>query len=153
MSANPYETDLAPNPANYQPLTPLAHLERAALIHPDHIAIIHGAMRTSYRDFLKRSKQLANAMSGLGLSKGDTVSVMLSNTPAMLEAHHGVPMIGAVLHSINTRLDAQAIAFQLDHADCKVLIVDREFSAVMAEALTLCESQAGRHRLRRRRVP
>lgn len=135
MSANPYETDLDRNSANYQPLTPLAHLERAALIHPDHTAIIHGAMRISYRGFLDRSKQLANALSGLGLSKGDTVSVMLSNTPAMLEAHHGVPMIGAVLHSINTRLDAQAIAFQLDHAECKVLIVDREFAAVMAEAL------------------
>jgi fatty-acyl-CoA synthase len=76
-------------------------------------------------------------LTGLGIGKGDTVSVMLSNTPAMLEAHHGVPMTGAVLHSINTRLDAQAIAFQLDHADCKVLIVDREFSAVMAEALAL----------------
>lgn len=133
LSANPYETDLDRNPANYQPLTPLAHLERAALIHPDHVAIIHGAMRVSYREFLERSRQLANALKGLGISKGDTVSVMLSNTPAMLEAHHGVPMIGAVLHSINTRLDAQAIAFQLDHADCKVLIVDREFSTVMAE--------------------
>ncbi|MBU2485541.1 MAG: AMP-binding protein, partial [Alphaproteobacteria bacterium] len=121
LSANPYETDLDRNPANYQPLTPLAHLERAALIHPDHVAIIHGAMRVSYREFLERSRQLANALKGLGITKGDTVSVMLSNTPAMLEAHHGVPMIGAVLHSINTRLDAQAIAFQLDHADCKVL--------------------------------
>ncbi|SOE16336.1 fatty-acyl-CoA synthase [Hoeflea halophila] len=137
MSANPYETDLDPNPANYQPLTPLAHLERAALIHPDHVAIIHGAMRMSYGRFLERSKQLANALSNQGLAKGDTVSVMLSNTPAMLEAHHGVPMIGAVLHSINTRLDAPAIAFQLDHADCKLLIVDREFSAVIAEALSL----------------
>jgi len=136
LSANPYETDLDRNPANYQPLTPLAHLERAALIHPDHVAIIHGAMRMSYSRFLERSKQLANALSGLGLAKGDTVSVMLSNTPAMLEAHHGVPMIGAVLHSINTRLDAPAIAFQLDHADCKLLIVDREFSAVIAEALS-----------------
>jgi fatty-acyl-CoA synthase len=139
LSANPYESDLDRNAANYQPLTPLAHLERAALIHPDHVAIIHGAMQMSYRTFLERSRQLANALAGLGLSKGDTVSVMLSNTPAMLEAHHGVPMIGAVLHSINTRLDAQAIAFQLEHADSKVLIVDREFSVVMAEALTLCD--------------
>ncbi|KGF67657.1 acyl-CoA synthetase [Hoeflea sp. BAL378] len=137
MTANPYETDLDRNPANYQPLTPLAHLERAALIHPDHTAIIHGAMRVSYRSFLERSKRLANALSGLGIGKGDTVSVMLSNTPAMLEAHHGAPMLGAVLHSINTRLDAQAIAFQLDHAGCKVLIVDREFAPVMAQALRL----------------
>ena len=137
MTANPYETDLDRNPANYQALTPLAHLERTALIHPDHTAIIHGALRVSYRSFLERSKRLANALSALGIGKGDTVSVMLSNTPAMLEAHHGVPMLGAVLHSINTRLDAQAIAFQLDHADCKVLIVDREYSPVMAEALKL----------------
>ena len=108
LSANPYETDLDRNPANYQPLTPLAHLERAALIHPDHVAIIHGTMRVSYRGFLDRSRQLANALSDLGISRGDTVSVMLSNTPAMLEAHHGVPMIGAVLHSINTRLDAKS---------------------------------------------
>ncbi|WP_299869872.1 acyl-CoA synthetase [uncultured Hoeflea sp.] len=141
LSANPYETDLNRNAANYQPLTPLAHLERAALIHPDHTAIIHGALRVSYREFLERSKRLANALTGLGISKGDTVSVMLSNTPAMLEAHHGVPMTGAVLHSINTRLDAQAIAFQLDHAETKVLIVDREFSAVMAEALSQAEAQ------------
>tara|TARA_R110002020_G_scaffold316361_8_gene531531 strand:- start:8754 stop:10424 length:1671 start_codon:yes stop_codon:yes gene_type:complete len=135
LTANPYETDLDRNSANYQALTPLAHLERAALIHPDHTAIIHGALRVSYRSFLERSKRLANALSALGISKGDTVSVMLSNTPAMLEAHHGVPMLGAVLHSINTRLDAPAIAFQLDHAECKVLIVDREFSSVMSQAL------------------
>jgi fatty-acyl-CoA synthase len=137
VSANPYETDLDRNEANYQPLTPLAHLERTALIHPDHVAIIHGSLRISYATFLKRSKQLANALVEAGIGKGDTVSVMLSNTPAMLEAHHGVPMTGAVLHSINTRLDAQAIAFQLDHAETKILIVDREFSAVMAESLAL----------------
>jgi fatty-acyl-CoA synthase len=141
VSANPYETDLDRNAANYQPLTPLAHLERAALIHPDHTAIIHGALQVSYRGFLERSKRLANALTGLGIGKGDTVSVMLSNTPAMLEAHHGVPMTGAVLHSINTRLDAQAIAFQLNHAGSKVLIVDREFSAVMAEALALANAR------------
>ncbi|MDP2731773.1 MAG: AMP-binding protein, partial [Hoeflea sp.] len=139
MSANPYETDLDRNPANYQPLTPLAHLERAALIHPDHVAIIHGNLRMSYAVFLQRSKRLANALTGLGVCKGETVSVMLSNTPAMLEAHHGVPMTGTVLHSINTRLDAQAIAFQLDHAECRILIVDREFSGVVAEALSLAQ--------------
>jgi acyl-CoA synthetase (AMP-forming)/AMP-acid ligase II len=125
VSANPYETDLDRNEANYQPLTPLAHLERTALIHPDHVAIIHGSLRISYATFLKRSKRLANALVEAGIGKGDTVSVMLSNTPAMLEAHHGVPMTGAVLHSINTRLDAQAIAFQLDHAETKILIVTK----------------------------
>lgn len=139
MKPNPYETDLDRNPANYQPLTPLAHLERAALVFPDHVAIIHGGMRVNYRAFLERSKRLANAFAGLGIARGDTVSVMLSNTPAMLEAHHGAPMTGAVLHSINTRLDAPAIAFQLDHADSKVLIVDREFSNLMAEALALAK--------------
>ena len=135
MSANPFETYLDRNPANYQPLTPLAHLARAAYVYPDHPAIIHGAQRTDYRTFYARSRQLASSLAGLGIGKGDTVSVMLSNTPAMLEAHHGVPMTGAVLHSLNTRLDAAVIAFQLDHADSKVLIVDREFSGVVAEAL------------------
>ena len=134
---NPYEMDLDPNPANYQPLTPLAHLERAALIFPDHVAIIHGKMRMTYREFHERSRKLASALAAEGIDKGDTVSVMLSNTPAMLEAHHGVPMTGAVLHSLNTRLDAAIIAFQLDHADSKILIVDREFSGIVSEALKL----------------
>jgi len=135
MTANPYETDLDRNPANYQPLTPLAHLARAAYVYPDHPAIIHGAMTVDYQTFYRRSRQLASSLARLGIGKGDTVSVMLSNTPAMLEAHHGVPMTGAVLHSLNTRLDAAVIAFQLDHADARVLIVDREFSGVVAEAL------------------
>ncbi|MCR9136328.1 MAG: acyl-CoA synthetase [Alphaproteobacteria bacterium] len=135
MTANPFETDLDRNPANYQPLTPLSHLARAAYVYPDHPAIIHGDMTVDYRTFYRRSRQLASSLAGLGIGKGDTVSVMLSNTPAMLEAHHGVPMTGAVLHSLNTRLDAAVIAFQLDHADARVLIVDREFSGVVAEAL------------------
>lgn len=135
MTANPYETDLDRNPANYQPLTPLAHLARAAYVYPDHPAIIHGTMTVDYRTFYRRSRQLASSLARLGIGKGDTVSVMLSNTPAMLEAHHGVPMTGAVLHSLNTRLDAAVVAFQLDHADARVVIVDREFSGVVAEAL------------------
>jgi len=135
MTANPFETDLDRNPANYQPLTPLSHLARAAQVHPDHTAIIHGPSRTDYRTFYARSRQLASSLAQLGIGKGDTVSVMLSNTPAMLEAHHGVPMTGAALHSLNTRLDASIITFQLDHAESKVVIVDREFSAVVAEAL------------------
>ena len=135
MPANPYETDLDRNPANYQPLTPLAHLARAAYVYPDHPAVIHGNLRMDYATFYRRSRQLASSLAARGIGKGDTVSVMLSNTPAMLEAHHGVPMTGAVLHSLNTRLDAAIIAFQLDHADTKILIVDREFSGVVAEAL------------------
>ncbi|MDF1778676.1 MAG: acyl-CoA synthetase [Rhizobiaceae bacterium] len=139
MTANPYETGLDRNPANYQPLTPLSNLERAAHVYPDHLAVVHGALRMDYRTFYTRSKQLASSLAARGVKKGDTISVMLSNTPAMLEAHHGVPMAGAVLHSFNTRLDAAVIAFQLDHAETKILIVDREFSAVMAQALELAD--------------
>jgi len=139
MSANPYEQNLEKNPANYQPLTPLTFLSRAAAVYPAHTAIIHGNQRISYADFYARSRRLASALSRVGIGKGDTVSVMLSNTPPMLEAHYGVPMTGAVLHSINTRLDAPIVAFQLDHADSKVLFVDREFSAVVKDALALAK--------------
>jgi fatty-acyl-CoA synthase len=139
MYANPYEQALDKNPANYQPLTPLVLLERAAKIYPDRIAIIHGQRRTTYRDFYSRSRQLASALAQRYVGKGDTVSVMLPNVPAMLEAHYGVPMTGAVLHSINTRLDPAIIAFQLDHANTKILITDREFAAIIQEALTLCK--------------
>jgi fatty-acyl-CoA synthase len=133
---NPYEQDLDRNAANHQPLTPLTYLERAARTYPDHVAIIHGSQRITYRDFWRRSLKLASALAKHGIGKGDTVTVMLSNTPPMLEAHFGVPMTKAVLHSLNTRLDAAVIAFQLDHAETKVLIVDREFSGVLKEALT-----------------
>jgi len=135
--ANPYDENLDKNPANYQPLTPITYLERAAKTFPDHVAIVHGEARITYRDFWRRSLRLASALAGKGIGKGDTVTVMLSNTPPMLEAHFGVPMVKAVLHSLNTRLDAAIIAFQLDHAETKVLIVDREFSGVVKEALAL----------------
>ena len=131
----PYDIDLDRNPANFQPLTPLTFLERAAAVFPDHTAIIHGARRTNYRDFYARSRRLASALAKRGIRRGDTVAVMLANTPAMLEAHYGVPMTGAVLNTLNTRLDAAIIAFIFDHADTKVVIVDREFSKVMKEAL------------------
>lgn len=137
MSTNPYNTDLDRNPANHQPLTPLTFLERAATVFPDHIAIVHGPLRRSYAEFYGRSRQLGSALSTRGIGRGDTVSVMLANTPAMLECHYGVPMCGAVLHSINTRLDAGIIAFQLDHAMSRVVIVDREFMPLMQEALSL----------------
>ena len=133
--ANPYDTALGKTPANYQPLTPLKFLERAASVYPDHTAIIHGDARISYGTFYQRSRQLASALAARGIRTGDTVSVMLSNSPAMLEAHYGVPMAGAVLHSINTRLDAANIAFMLDHAESKVLIGDTEFAATAKEAL------------------
>jgi fatty-acyl-CoA synthase len=130
-----YENGLDRTQANYQPLTPLSYLERAAKTFPKQTAIIHGKSRIGYLEFWQRSLRLASALSKKGIGKGDTVTVMLSNTPPMLEAHFGVPMTKAVLHSLNTRLDAAVIAFQLDHAETKVLIVDREFSAVMKEAL------------------
>ncbi len=139
--SNPYEQDLDRQAANHQPLTPLAYLERAAKVYPDQIAIIHGSRRISYREFWERSLRLADALAARGIGKGDTVSVMLSNTPPMLEAHFGVPMVKAVLHSLNTRLDAAIVAFQLDHADSKILIVDREFSGVVREALKLTKVQ------------
>ncbi len=137
MATNPYNTGLDRNPANYQPLTPLTFLERAASVFPAHTAIVHGALRRNYADFYRRSRQLASALAQSGARRGDTVSALLANTPAMLECHYGVPMCGAVLHSINTRLDASIIAFQLDHAMSKIVIVDREFVPVMQEALAL----------------
>ena len=137
--SNPYNTGLDRNPANYQPLTPLTFLERAASVFPNHTAIIHGAIRRNYDEFYRRSRQLASALSNKGVGRGDTVSVMLANTPAMLESHYGVPMCGAVLHSINTRLDATTIAYQLDHADTKVLIADREFLSTIRVALELSQ--------------
>ena len=137
MDQNPYNTDLDRNPANFQPLTPLTFLERAASVFPDHTAIIHGPLRRSYAQFYTRSRQLGSALAQAGMGLGDTISVMLANTPAMLECHYGVPMCGAVLHSINTRLDAAIIAFQLDHAMAKVVIVDREFMPLMQAALAL----------------
>ncbi|TPQ48373.1 acyl-CoA synthetase, partial [Prosthecomicrobium hirschii] len=134
---NWYEIDLDKNPANFQPLTPLSFLERSAKVFPDRIAIIHGKARTSYAELYARSRRLASALAARGIGKGDTVSVMLSNTPPMLEAHYGVPMCGAVLNTLNTRLDAPIIAFSLDHAETRVLITDREYSKVVAEALAL----------------
>mgnify|MGYP001817742925 FL=1 len=136
-----YNAGLGKTPANYQPLTPLVFLERAAAVYPDHTAIIHGTARITYETFYKRSRQLASALAARGIGVGDTVSVMLSNTPAMLEAHYGVPMTGAVLHSINTRLDAANIAFMLDHAEAKVVICDTEFGPVMKEALSLAKAE------------
>ncbi|MFX0541165.1 acyl-CoA synthetase [Roseovarius sp. S4756] len=139
MTPNPYDAGLERNPANYQPLTPLTFLDRAAQVFPDHTAMVHGPLRRSYAEFYARSRQLASALAAEGIGRGDTVSAMLANTPAMLECHYGVPMCGGVLHSINTRLDAAIIAFQLDHAMARVVIVDREFMPLMQEALNLSE--------------
>jgi fatty-acyl-CoA synthase len=137
----PYDIDLDRNPANFQPLTPLSFLERSAAIFPDRTAIIHGGLHRSYAQFYTRARRLAGALAGRGIKRGDTVSAVLANTPAMLECHYGVPMAGAVLNTINTRLDAAVVAFQLDHAEAKVLIVDREFSKLVKEALALAKAR------------
>ena len=136
-SAKPYETGLDRVPANFQPLTPLSFLERAAQTFPHHTAIIHGQQRIDYATFYARCRRLASALSKLGIKKNDTVAVMLANTPPMLEAHYGIPMLGAVLNALNTRLDAAAIAYMLEHGGAKVLITDREFSATITAALKL----------------
>ena len=133
--ASPYDTDLDRNAANFQPLTPLSFLARAAAVYPDVTAIVHGKRSWNYRQFYARARKLGSALVRRGVKPGDTVSVMLANTPAMIEAHYGVPMAGAVLNTLNTRLDGGILGFTLDHAETKVLIVDREFSKVMKEAL------------------
>jgi fatty-acyl-CoA synthase len=139
MNVSPYDQNLDRNPANFQPLTPLTFLERAASVFPDHLAIAHGPLRRNYRDFYARSRRLGSALARRGFMRGDTVSALLANTPAMLECHYGAPMCGAVLNTLNIRLDAAAIAFMLDHGEAKALIVDREFSALVRQALDLCE--------------
>jgi fatty-acyl-CoA synthase len=138
---NVYSIGLDKNPANYQPLTPLSFLARAAQVFPEHTAVVYGGQRTTYKDYYARCRRLASALARRGVGAGDTVSVMLPNVPPMLEAHYGVPMLRAVLHSINTRLDAAIIAFMLDHCEAKVLITDKEFAPVIRDALRLCESK------------
>ncbi len=140
-AASPYDTDLERNPANFQPLTPLSFLERAAAVFPGRTAVIHGAGSWTYAQLYARARRLGSALARRGIRRGDTVTAMLANTPAMLEAHYGVPMAGAVLNTLNTRLDAAILAFTLDHAETKVLIVDREFSGIMGEALKLAKAK------------
>ncbi len=141
MATTPYDTDLPRNPANFQPLTPLSFLARAAAVYPDQIAIIHGARSWTYAEFYARARRLASALIERGIKRGDTVAAVLPNVPAMLEAHYGVAMAGAVLNTINTRLDAAIIGFTLDHGEAKVLLVDREFSNVAKDALARCKAQ------------
>lgn len=130
-----YDRDLDRNRANFQPLTPLLFLERAAEVHPDHVAVIHGGLRRTYRELYARARRLAGALARRGIGRGDTVAAMLPNIPEMIEAHYGVPMTGAVLNTLNTRLDAAIIAFSLAHGEAKVLITDREFSKTIRPAL------------------
>ena len=132
---NPYATGLDKNPANYVPLTPLTFIERSAYIYPDHAATIHGARRYTWRQEYERARRLASALVTLGIGAGDTVAAMLNNTPEMFECHFGVPMTGAVLNTLNTRLDAESIAFMLNHGEARVLITDREYSPTVKKAL------------------
>jgi fatty-acyl-CoA synthase len=135
-----YHQGLEKGPANHIALTPLSFIERTAATYPDYPAVIHGAIRRTWAQTYSRCRQLASALSQHGVGEGDTVAVMLPNIPAMLDVHFGVPMLGAVLNTLNVRLDAQAIAFMLQHGCAKVLIADREFHAVVHAALALMET-------------
>ena len=134
-----YSTGLDKNRANYVPLSPLTFVERAASVYPDHPSLIHGERRFTWAETYERCRRLASALSQRGIGLGDTVSIMGFNTSQMYEAHFGVPMTGAVLHSLNTRLDSATIAFMLAHAESKVLLTDREASTVIQAALAQLE--------------
>jgi len=137
--SHPYEQGLGRNPANYTPLTPVSFLAKAARVYPDRIAVVHGSLRRTWRDLYARCRRLAAALADSGVVRGDTVAAMLPNVPAMIELHFGPAMIGAVLNTLNTRLDAEAIAFMLDHGDARILFTDREFSATVKAALKLAK--------------
>jgi 3-(methylthio)propionyl---CoA ligase len=138
---NPYEVDLDRNAANHAPLTPLGFVERAAAVYPQRIAVIHGERRFTWSQTYERCRRLASALARRGIGRGDTVAVMLANTLEMVECHFGVPMAGAVLNALNTRLDAEAIAFMLEHGGARLVIADREYSEVMARALALVKAK------------
>ncbi len=139
--SNIYEQDLSRNDANFAAFTPLSFIERTAAVYPERLAIVHGDLRQTWAQTYTRCRQLASALSQRGIGLGDTVAVMLPNTPPMVEAHFGIPMTGAVLNTLNTRLDAEALAFMLDHSEAKAVIVDPEFAAVMAKAISLRQTQ------------
>ena len=135
-----YEQGLAPNAANYTPLSPLTFIERAASVYPDRCAQVHGDIRLSWSETYRRCRQFASALSQQGVGLDDTVALMLPNVPAMFEAHYAIPMCGAVIHALNIRLDADAIAFQLRHSGARVLVTDTEFAATVRAALAQLET-------------
>jgi fatty-acyl-CoA synthase len=137
-----YNQDLPRCDANFAPLTPLSFLQRSAEVYPARLAVVHGELRRTWSELHVRCRQLASALVRAGIGRGDTVAVMLPNTPPMVEAHFGVPMAQAVLNALNTRLDAATIAFMLDHGEARAVIVDPEFTPVMRQALALRKSQA-----------
>ena len=142
--ANIFEQGLERNSANFTPITPLLFLERSAEVYPDRLAIIHGKLRQTWSQTYDRCRRLASALQKHGIGLGDTVAVMLPNTPPMVEAHFGIPMAGAVLNALNTRLDPESVAFMLNHGEAKVVIVDPEFSGVMKKALEIAKQESGR---------
>ena len=141
MTTSQYSRDLDANPANYTPLSPLTFLERAAAVFPDHTALIYGDLRRDWAETCLRCRRLASALAALGVGTDDTVAVMLPNVPEMYEAHFAIPMAGAVIHALNIRLDAAAIAFQLEHGGARVLLTDREFSPTISAALEQLDSK------------
>ena len=141
MPSSIYDQDLDQNPANYVPLTPISFLVRAARVFPNGLAVVHGDRRITYSQLLERCRRLASVLAANGIGRGDTVSVLAPNIPAMLEAHYGVPMTGGVLCAINTRLDAPIVAFILQHSESRVFLVDRELAPVAKAALALIEGE------------
>ncbi|MBM3398830.1 MAG: AMP-binding protein, partial [Betaproteobacteria bacterium] len=135
-----FDQDLPQTPANHAPISPLSFIERTAEVYPTRLAIVHGDLRQDWATTYRRCRQLASALTQAGIGKNDTVAVMLPNTPPMVEAHFGIPMAGAVLNAINTRLDPETVAFMLDHGEAKAVIVDPEFAGVMQKALALRQS-------------
>jgi fatty-acyl-CoA synthase len=131
---SPYDVGLDRRAANYVPLTPISFLARSAGVYPDKVAVIHGDRTFTYAEFAARCRRLASALARRGIGPGDTVAIMAPNVPAMLEAHFGVPMAGAVLNALNYRLDARTIAFLLEHSEAKLLITDREFAGTIESA-------------------
>ncbi len=134
---NIFDQDLPRTEANHAALSPLAFIERTAEVYPDRLAVVHGELRRNWAEVFSRCRQLASALTRHGIGKGDTVAVMLPNTPPMVEAHFGIPVTGAVLNALNTRLDAETLAFMLDHGEARVVIVDVEFAGLMDQALAL----------------
>ena len=141
---NQFEQGLERNAANFTPITPLLFIERAAQVYPERIAIVHGNLRQTWKQTYERCCRFADALQKNGIGLGDTVAVMLPNTPPMVEAHFGVPMSGAVLNALNTRLDAESLAFMLNHGEAKAIIVDPEFAGVMKKAIELAKQASGR---------
>ena len=134
--------DMPKKVANHVPLSPVSFLMRAATVHPDRLAVVHGAHRTTWRQTAERCRRLASALQRAGIGRGDVVAVMAPNTPPTLEAHFAVPMLGAVLNALNVRLDADTIAYILSHGEAKLLLVDREFSKTVTAALALMDPAA-----------